>query len=63
MPYDYIKTRVLFGTRVAGDPESELAYYPSDHEAEAGRKALSVELKFLRKEVSNLRYGSTTANS
>ena len=63
MPYDYAKTRVLFGTRVEGDPESELAYYPSDREAEAGRKALSVELKFLRKEAGNLRYGSTTANS
>jgi len=63
MPYDYSQTRVLLGTRVAGDLESELAYYPSDHEAEAGRKALAMELEFLRQEVKNLRYGSTTANS
>lgn len=63
MPYDYNKTRVLLGTRIAGNPESELAYYPSDPEAEAGRQALAFELEFLREEVRNLRYGSTTANS
>ena len=63
MPYDYSQTRVLLGTRVTGDLESELAYYPSDYEAEAGRKALAMELEFLRQEVKNLRYGSTTANS
>lgn len=39
-PYDYTQPRVLTGTRVAGDPESELAYYPSDPEAQAGREAL-----------------------
>ena len=60
-PYDYSKPRVLIGTRIAGDPESELAYYPSDPEAEAGRKALAAELELLRNEVSDRRYGATTA--
>ncbi len=47
-PYDYRQSRVLIGTRVAGDPESELAYYPSDPQAEAGRRALAAELALLR---------------
>ena len=38
-PYDYGEPRVLIGTRVAGDPESELAYFPSDPEAEAGSRS------------------------
>lgn len=48
-PYDYSKPRYLIGTRVAGDVESELAYYPEDPEAEAGRQALATELEILRK--------------
>jgi alpha-ketoglutarate-dependent taurine dioxygenase len=59
-PYDYSKARVLTGTRVAGD-ESELAYYPSDPAAAAGRAALAAELERLRQEVGNRMYGATTA--
>ena len=59
--YDYAEPRVLIGTRVAGEPESELAYYPSDPEAEAGRQALKVELDLLRRETADRRYGGTTA--
>lgn len=47
-PYDYRQPRVLIGTRVAGDPASELAYYPSDPQAEDGRHALAAELALLR---------------
>ncbi len=47
-PYDYSKPRVLVGTRIAGDPISELAYYPDDPRAEAGRAALAAELDVLR---------------
>ena len=61
-PYDYSKPRYLIGTRVAGDPASELAYYPEDPEAEAGRKALIEELKFLREETKDQMYGATTAS-
>lgn len=60
-PYDYSKPRYLIGTRVAGDPASELAYYPEDPEAEAGRKALAVELEILRVETKDRMYGATTA--
>ena len=60
-PYDYAEPRVLIGTRVAGEPESELAYYPSDPEAEAGRDALKSELDLLRRETADRRYGGTTA--
>lgn len=60
-PYDYTKPRVLIGTRVAGDPASELAYYPEDPEAEAGRVALAAELEILRTETKDRRYGATTA--
>ncbi len=61
-PYDYSKPRFLIGTRVAGDPASELAYYPEDPEAEAGRKALIEELEFLREETKDQMYGATTAS-
>ena len=60
-PYDYAEPRVLIGTRVAGEPESELAYYPSDPDAEAGREALEAELDLLAGETANRRYGGTTA--
>ena len=60
-PYDYAEPRVLIGTRVAGEPESELAYYPSDPEAAAGREALKAELDLLHRETADRRYGGTTA--
>jgi alpha-ketoglutarate-dependent taurine dioxygenase len=60
-PYDYTKPRYLIGTRVAGDPASELAYYPEDPQAEAGRQALAAELEILRDEVRDRMYGATTA--
>ena len=60
-PYDYAEPRVLIGTRVAGEPESELAYYPTDPAAEAGRQALKAELELLRQETGDRRYGGTTA--
>ena len=47
-PYDYSEPRVLIGTRVAGDIPSELAYYPDDPRAKAGREALACELDTLR---------------
>ncbi len=56
-PYDYAEPRVLIGTRVAGDPDSELAYYPDDPEAEAGRAALAGELELLREETAGKMYG------
>jgi len=61
-PYDYSKPRYLIGTRVAGDPASELSYFPEDPEAEAGRKALTEELEFLREETKEQMYGATTAS-
>ena len=61
-PYDYSKARVLTATRVAGDPASELAYYPNDPEAREGREALAKELEELRGEVNGRRYGATTAS-
>ena len=51
-PYDYGQPRVLTATRVAGDPETELAYYPEDPQAELGRQALNAELSLLRQELS-----------
>jgi len=60
--YDYGSARVLIGTRVAGDPKTELAYYPSDPEAQAGRDALIAELDILREETKVRRYGATTAD-
>ena len=47
-PYDYSQPRVLIGTRVAGEVPSELAYYPDDPRAQAGREALDRELDILR---------------
>lgn len=49
-PYDYRQARVLIGTRIKGDPVTELAYYPTDPEAEAGREAVATEVEFLREE-------------
>ena len=60
--YDYSSPRVLTGTRVAGDPQTELAYYPSDPGAQAGRDALIIELDILRRETKDRRYGATTAD-
>ena len=60
--YDYGSARVLTGTRVAGDPKTELAYYPSDPEAQAGRDALIAELDILREETKERRNGATTAD-
>lgn len=60
-PYEYGEPRVLIGTRVAGEPESELAYYATDPAAEAGRQALKAELELLRQETGDRRYGGTTA--
>ncbi len=59
--YDYSKPRYLIGTRVAGDPASELSYWPEDPAAEAGRQALAAELDILREEAKDRRYGATTA--
>ncbi len=50
-PYDYSLPRVMTATRVAGDPASELAYYPDDPAAQAGRDALAQELALLRSEL------------
>ena len=47
-PYDYSQARVLIGSRVAGEVDSELAYYPEDDAAEQGRIALDAELNCLR---------------
>jgi alpha-ketoglutarate-dependent taurine dioxygenase len=57
-PYDYGEPRVLIGTRVAGDPATELAYYPSDPEARAGREALAAELELLRNETEGKMFGT-----
>ncbi len=53
-PYVYTEPRVLIATRVAGDPLTELAYYPTDPEAAAGRTALAAELELLAKEKHSL---------
>ena len=52
--YDYRQGRVMIATRVAGDTESELAYYPEDLAAEEGRVALAKELEILRREKESL---------
>ena len=62
-PYEYTKARVLTGTRVAGDPATELAYYPSDPAAQAGREALTRELDILRVETSTRMFHATTAET
>ena len=49
-PYDYNESRVLTGTRIAGEEETELAYYPDDPRAKLGREALARELEVLRAE-------------
>lgn len=59
-PYDYDEPRVLTGTRVAGEPDSELAYYPDDPRAEAGRQALQAELEALKLETEDRMFGGTT---
>jgi hypothetical protein len=56
MPYDYLKPRVLLGTRVAGEPASELAYYPDDPAASTGRDVLAAELLLLRQETAGKRF-------
>lgn len=61
-PYDYGQARVMIATRVAGDPATELSYYPDDPEAQAGREALAAELEFLRVEGTDKRFGSTEAD-
>ncbi|MEE2784664.1 MAG: TauD/TfdA family dioxygenase [Pseudomonadota bacterium] len=60
MPYDYHQARVLTGTRVAGEAESELSYYPDDPRAEAGRQALQTELNALQFETKDRLFGGTT---
>lgn len=59
--YDYSNPRVLTGTRVAGEAESELAYYPSDPKAQSGRDALESELALLREEAGGKKFGGSTA--
>ena len=61
-PYDYSEPRVLLGTRVAGD-ESELAYYPEDPAAEAGRQALARELAILHEEREQRRFADLPATA
>ena len=61
-PYDYSEPRYLIGTRVAGE-DSELAYYPEDPAAAAGRQALADELDILRTETTDRMFGATTASS
>jgi alpha-ketoglutarate-dependent taurine dioxygenase len=60
-PYDYAKPRYLIGTRGAGAPATELAYYPDDPRAEEGRRALAAELDILRTEAKDRKSGATTA--
>jgi alpha-ketoglutarate-dependent 2,4-dichlorophenoxyacetate dioxygenase len=60
MPYDYLKPRVLLGTRVAGEPASELVYYPDDPAARAGREVLAAELLLLRQETAGKRFHDAT---
>ena len=52
-PYDYSQPRVMTATRIAGDPASELACYPDDPAAAAGRAALIAELEWLKQEQVN----------
>ncbi len=63
VPYDYRQPRFLIATRIQGDTETELAYYPTDPRAQAGRDALSAELELLRQEATDRRYGATAARS
>jgi alpha-ketoglutarate-dependent taurine dioxygenase len=59
-PYDYTQARVLTATRVAGDQASELAYYPVDLRAQAGRDALATELAVLREETDGKLFASSS---
>ena len=61
MPYDYNQPRILIGTRIAGDVESELSYYPEDPRAIEGRRALSQELSILRKETHDGEVAGTSS--
>ncbi len=60
-PYEYSQLREFIAVRVAGDPETEFAYLPSDPEAQAGRSALRAEMVFLREEAKEKRYKGTAA--
>lgn len=60
-PYDYSQPRYLIGTRIAGDLNSELAYFPDDPEAQAGREALAAELELLQQEAGDRMYHASTA--
>lgn len=61
-PYDYTEPRVMTATRIAGDPETELAYHPTDPQAQDGRDALQSELAELRRETEGKMFqGSMTA--
>lgn len=59
LPYDYTQARVLTATRVAGEPDSELAYYPEDPQAAAGREALARELAILREEADGKMFAAS----
>ena len=61
MPYDYKQPRVLIGTRIAGDDDSELSYYPDDPRAEEGRRVLRLELSLLRDETRDRVFGGKTS--
>lgn len=54
-PYDYSLPRRLIGTRVKGE-NSELAYFPDDPAAAAGREALKAELRALALEQADKTY-------
>jgi alpha-ketoglutarate-dependent taurine dioxygenase len=60
-PHDYNNKRELIQTRVAGDPATELSYYPSAPEAQAGRETLAAELELLRKETIGKRFSASEA--
>ena len=62
-PYDYSIPRALIATRVAGEVESELAYYPSDPEAQSGRDALQSELALLQQESGVKKFGGSTVST
>jgi alpha-ketoglutarate-dependent taurine dioxygenase len=63
-PYDYShEPRVLIASRVAGDPATELAYYPSAPEAQAGREVLIAELELLRKEIAGKRFAGLSSQN
>ena len=58
-PYDYSLPRVMTATRIAGDA-SELAYYPEDSRAAAGRLALATELAILQQEAKGKVFARST---